>query len=159
MADGSMSGFTDDKFAGVAEAFEGNLANGADVGASFCATVEGETVVKEIATLHAQGRPVLVGTISVETSEMLSRMLKKEGLIHSVLNAKYHQQEAEIVSRAGQRGSITIATNASSQGLDNTGDIVLKTGSAANCNVRCSRLGSASSAISFECSLRADQAV
>ena len=75
-------------------------------------------VVNEIKSLHAQGRPVLVGTISVETSEMLSRMLKKEGLIHSVLNAKYHQQEAEIVSRAGQRGAITIATNMAGRGTD-----------------------------------------
>jgi preprotein translocase subunit SecA len=75
-------------------------------------------VVKEIAALHAQGRPVLVGTISVDTSEMLSRLLKKEGLIHSVLNAKYHQQEAEIVSRAGQRGAITIATNMAGRGTD-----------------------------------------
>ena len=75
-------------------------------------------VVNEIKALHLQGRPVLVGTISVETSEMLSRMLKKEGLIHSVLNAKYHQQEAEIVSRAGQRGAITIATNMAGRGTD-----------------------------------------
>jgi len=75
-------------------------------------------VVTEIKALHGQGRPVLVGTVSVETSEMLSRMLKKEGLIHSVLNAKYHQQEAEIVSRAGQRGSITIATNMAGRGTD-----------------------------------------
>jgi preprotein translocase subunit SecA len=75
-------------------------------------------VVKEIKTLHTQGRPVLVGTVSVETSEMLSRLLKKEGLIHSVLNAKYHQQEAEIVSRAGQRGAITIATNMAGRGTD-----------------------------------------
>jgi preprotein translocase subunit SecA len=75
-------------------------------------------VAAEIKTLHAQGRPILVGTVSVETSEMLSRALKKEGLIHSVLNAKYHQQEAEIVSRAGQRGSITIATNMAGRGTD-----------------------------------------
>ena len=75
-------------------------------------------VVSEIKDLHAQGRPALVGTISVETSEMLSRMLKREGLIHSVLNAKYHQQEAEIVSRAGQRGAITIATNMAGRGTD-----------------------------------------
>ena len=75
-------------------------------------------VVSEIKALHLQGRPVLVGTISVETSEMLSRMLKKEGLIHSVLNAKYHQQEAEIVARAGARGGITIATNMAGRGTD-----------------------------------------
>ena len=75
-------------------------------------------VVNEIKELHAKGRPILVGTISVETSEMLSRMLKKEGLIHSVLNAKYHQQEAEIVARAGQRGAVTIATNMAGRGTD-----------------------------------------
>ena len=75
-------------------------------------------VAKEIKALHTQGRPVLVGTVSVETSEMLSRMLKKEGLIHSVLNAKYHQSEAEIVARAGQRGAITIATNMAGRGTD-----------------------------------------
>src|ERR1039458_5505730 len=75
-------------------------------------------VAKEIKELHAQGRPILVGTVSVETSEMLSRMLKREGLIHSVLNAKYHQQEAEIVARAGQRGAVTIATNMAGRGTD-----------------------------------------
>jgi len=75
-------------------------------------------VVREIKELHARGRPILVGTVSVETSEMLSRMLKREGLIHSVLNAKYHQQEAEIVARAGQRGAITIATNMAGRGTD-----------------------------------------
>ncbi|HEX7576717.1 MAG TPA: SEC-C metal-binding domain-containing protein, partial [Verrucomicrobiae bacterium] len=75
-------------------------------------------VVTEIKELHAKGRPILVGTVSVETSEMLSRMLKRDGLIHSVLNAKYHQQEAEIVARAGQRGAITIATNMAGRGTD-----------------------------------------
>ncbi len=75
-------------------------------------------VLKEIQDVHAQGRPILVGTISVEVSEFLSRMLKKAGIIHSVLNAKYHQQEAEIVARAGQRGAVTIATNMAGRGTD-----------------------------------------
>ena len=75
-------------------------------------------VLKEIKDVHSKGRPMLVGTISVEVSEHLSRMLKREGIIHSVLNAKYHQQEAEIVSRAGQRGSVTIATNMAGRGTD-----------------------------------------
>ena len=62
-------------------------------------------VIKEIKDIHAKGRPILVGTISVEVSETLSRMLKREGIIHSVLNAKFHQQEAEIIARAaGARG-------------------------------------------------------
>jgi preprotein translocase subunit SecA len=75
-------------------------------------------VLQEIKEMHGQGRPLLVGTISVEVSEHLSRMLKREGIIHSVLNAKYHQQEAEIVARAGQRGSVTIATNMAGRGTD-----------------------------------------
>src|SRR5258705_5535463 len=75
-------------------------------------------VVKEITTIHQMGRPILVGTVSVETSEHLSRLLKKAGIIHSVLNAKFHQQEAEIVARAGQRGAVTIATNMAGRGTD-----------------------------------------
>jgi preprotein translocase subunit SecA len=75
-------------------------------------------VLNEIKTVHGQGRPILVGTISVEVSEQLSKMLSREKLIHSVLNAKYHQQEAEIVARAGQRGAITIATNMAGRGTD-----------------------------------------
>src|SRR5438105_1302004 len=75
-------------------------------------------VLNEIKDIHGKGRPILVGTISVEVSEHLSRMLKREGIIHSVLNAKYHQQEAEIVARAGQRGSVTIATNMAGRGTD-----------------------------------------
>ena len=74
--------------------------------------------IKEIQAIHAQGRPILVGTISVEVSELLSRMLTKAGIVHSVLNAKFHQQEAEIVSRAGQRGGVTIATNMAGRGTD-----------------------------------------
>ncbi len=75
-------------------------------------------VIDEIAELHEKGQPVLVGTISVEVSELLSRMLKRRGVKHSVLNAKYHQQEAEIVAAAGQRGAVTIATNMAGRGTD-----------------------------------------
>jgi preprotein translocase subunit SecA len=75
-------------------------------------------VVQEIQEIHAQGRPILVGTVSVETSEQLSKMLKKVGIIHSVLNAKFHQQEAEIIARAGQRAAVTIATNMAGRGTD-----------------------------------------
>ncbi|MSR77915.1 MAG: preprotein translocase subunit SecA [Candidatus Omnitrophica bacterium] len=77
-----------------------------------------EAVVKEIVEEHKKGRPILVGTISIEKSERLSRMLQKQGLPHTVLNAKYHEKEAEIVSRAGQESVITIATNMAGRGTD-----------------------------------------
>jgi preprotein translocase subunit SecA len=75
-------------------------------------------VIEEIVALHEKGQPVLVGTISVEVSELLSRMLKRRGVKPNVLNAKYHQQEAEIVSTAGQRAAVTIATNMAGRGTD-----------------------------------------
>ena len=75
-------------------------------------------VIDEIEEMNKKGRPVLVGTISVEVSETLSRMLKRRGIKHSVLNAKYHQQEAEIVKFAGQPGAVTIATNMAGRGTD-----------------------------------------
>mgnify|MGYP001546591687 FL=1 len=75
-------------------------------------------VVREIEQAHKRGQPVLVGTVSVESSEVLSRMLKRAGVIHTVLNAKFHQQESEIVARAGQRGAVTIATNMAGRGTD-----------------------------------------
>ena len=77
-----------------------------------------KAVTDEIADCHQRGQPVLVGTISVEVSELLSRFLKIRGVPHSVLNAKYHQKEAEIVSNAGQRGAVTIATNMAGRGTD-----------------------------------------
>jgi preprotein translocase subunit SecA len=75
-------------------------------------------VIEEIVACHEKGQPVLVGTISVEASELLSRMLKRRGIKHNVLNAKYHQQEAEIVSTAGQKQAVTIATNMAGRGTD-----------------------------------------
>ncbi len=77
-----------------------------------------KAVIDEIAELHEKRRPVLVGTVSVEVSETLSRMLKRRGVPHNVLNAKYHAKEAEIVSRAGQPGAVTIATNMAGRGTD-----------------------------------------
>ena len=75
-------------------------------------------VVSEVVEIHKQGRPILVGTVSVEASEHLSQLLKRVGIVHSVLNAKQHEREAEIIARAGQRGSVTIATNMAGRGTD-----------------------------------------
>src|SRR5205814_5426258 len=86
-------------------------------------------IVTEIVTEHEKGRPVLVGTVSIEKSERLSTMLDRRGMKrgnttggdsdkHVVLNAKYHAQEAQIVSQAGRRGSVTIATNMAGRGTD-----------------------------------------
>lgn len=77
-----------------------------------------KAVVEEIAERHAQGQPILVGTISIEKSEELSSMLKRHGIKHNVLNAKYHEKEAEIVSQAGRFGAVTIATNMAGRGTD-----------------------------------------
>jgi len=74
--------------------------------------------IDEISECHHRGQPVLVGTISVEISELLARMLKRKNIPHNVLNAKQHQSEAEIVARAGQRGAVTIATNMAGRGTD-----------------------------------------
>jgi preprotein translocase subunit SecA len=75
-------------------------------------------VIAEIKERHAKSQPVLVGTVSVEASELLSRMLKREKVAHNVLNAKFHMQEAEIVQRAGQAGTVTISTNMAGRGTD-----------------------------------------
>ena len=77
-----------------------------------------QAVINEIAERHQTGQPVLVGTISIEKSEVLSNMLSKRGIAHQVLNAKYHEKEAEIVSQAGQKDMVTIATNMAGRGTD-----------------------------------------
>ncbi|GFP25171.1 preprotein translocase subunit SecA, partial [Candidatus Hakubella thermalkaliphila] len=81
-------------------------------------------VVDEIVRRHEKGQPVLVGTISIEKSERLSKLLKKRGIPHQVLNAKYHEKEAEIIALAGRKGTVTIATNMAGRGVD----IVLEEG-------------------------------
>jgi len=75
-------------------------------------------VIEDIKQRHAKGQPILVGTASVESSEIVSRMMRRENIPHTVLNAKFHQQEAEIVARAGHKGSVTIATNMAGRGTD-----------------------------------------
>ncbi|MDY2911255.1 MAG: preprotein translocase subunit SecA [Agathobacter sp.] len=75
-------------------------------------------VVESVKEAHEKGQPVLVGTITIETSELLSGMLKREGIPHTVLNAKFHEQEAQIVAQAGQHGAVTIATNMAGRGTD-----------------------------------------
>lgn len=77
-----------------------------------------DAVIDQIEKSHAKGQPVLVGTISIEKSEVLSAMLKRKGIKHEVLNAKYHEKEAEIIAQAGKFGSVTIATNMAGRGTD-----------------------------------------
>ncbi len=77
-----------------------------------------KAVVREIEDCHRRGQPVLVGTVSVEKSEVLSKMLKRRGIPHTVLNAKHHKREAEIVAQAGRKGAVTIATNMAGRGTD-----------------------------------------
>ncbi len=75
-------------------------------------------ILENITDIHKQKQPVLVGTTSIEASEYLSKLLKKQGVRHSVLNAKHHQKEAEIIAEAGKLGSVTIATNMAGRGTD-----------------------------------------
>src|SRR5690606_23610676 len=77
-----------------------------------------EAVGDEIVEVHGTGQPILVGTVTIEASELLSRMLKRRGVEHEVLNAKYHGREAEIVAQAGRSGAVTISTNMAGRGTD-----------------------------------------
>ena len=77
-----------------------------------------KAVIEQIKACHAKGQPVLVGTVNVDKSEMLSKLLKREGIPHEVLNAKFHEKEAEIVAQAGKKGAVTIATNMAGRGTD-----------------------------------------
>lgn len=77
-----------------------------------------KAIIEEIVTVHTLGQPVLVGTISIESSEKLSKLLKAKGITHNVLNAKYHEREAEIIAKAGQKDAVTIATNMAGRGTD-----------------------------------------
>ena len=91
-----------------------------DLPDSVYKTVNGKynAVIEQVAACHAKGQPVLVGTVSVEKSEALSKLLKKKGIEHNVLNAKQHEREAEIVAQAGKQGAVTIATNMAGRGTD-----------------------------------------
>ena len=91
-----------------------------DLPDSVYKTVNGKynAVIEQVADCHAKGQPVLVGTVSVEKSEALSKLLKKKGIEHNVLNAKQHEREAEIVAQAGKQGAVTIATNMAGRGTD-----------------------------------------
>ncbi|WP_373995815.1 preprotein translocase subunit SecA, partial [Salmonella enterica] len=75
-------------------------------------------VVEDIAERHAKGQPVLVGTVAIETSELISSKLKRKGIKHDVLNAKQHEREADIIKHAGERGAVVIATNMAGRGTD-----------------------------------------
>ena len=77
-----------------------------------------DAVVEEIKECHEKGQPTLVGTVSVENSELIARRLLRDGIPHNVLNAKYHEREAEIVAQAGRKGAVTIATNMAGRGTD-----------------------------------------
>ena len=77
-----------------------------------------KAIVNEVVEKYKAGQPVLLGTIAIETSELLSDMLKRKGISHSVLNAKYHEKEAEIIVKAGQKKTVTIATNMAGRGTD-----------------------------------------
>ena len=91
-----------------------------DLPDSVYKTINGKynVVIEQVAECHAKGQPVLVGTVSVEKSEALSKLLKKRGIEHNVLNAKQHEREAEIVAQAGKQGAVTIATNMAGRGTD-----------------------------------------
>ena len=91
-----------------------------DLPDSVYKTINGKynAVIEQVAECHAKGQPVLVGTVSVEKSEALSKLLKKRGIEHNVLNAKQHEREAEIVAQAGKQGAVTIATNMAGRGTD-----------------------------------------
>lgn len=75
-------------------------------------------IIEKIIECHEKGQPILVGTVSIEKSELLSAMLKRKGIKHEVLNAKHHSKEAEIVAQAGKYGAVTIATNMAGRGTD-----------------------------------------